>query len=217
MFLGHYAVAFAAKKPAPKVSLGTLVLAAQFADLLWPLLLLLGIERVRIEPGNTAFTPLDFADYPVSHSLVGSLGWAILLGAAYAIVRRELRSALVVSAVSFSHWFLDLLTHRPDLALVPGGVKVGLGLWNSVPATMLVELGLAAAGIVLYVRATVARDRAGRYGLWGLVLILVLIYLANIFGPPPPNVSSIAVAGNALWLFVAWAYWLERHRAPRPS
>lgn len=216
MFLGHYGVAFAAKKAAPTISLGTLILSAQFIDLLWPLFLLLGIEHVRLDPGNTAVTPLDFYDYPVTHSLLGSVGWAVALGGVYYAIRRSARGALVVGLASFSHWVLDLLTHRPDLALMPGGtVKVGLGLWYSVTGTVVIEIGIAVIGILLYLRATTATDRVGTYGLWGLILVLTLIYIGNIFGPPPPDVLSIAVAGNAAWLFVAWAYWVDRHRTAR--
>jgi membrane-bound metal-dependent hydrolase YbcI (DUF457 family) len=117
MFAGHFAVAFAAKKAAPKVSLGTMILAGQFVDLLWPALLVTGIEHVRIAPGNTAFTPLDFYDYPITHSLAGSFGWAVLLGIVFYLVRRDRTSSIILAAVSFSHWILDLVTHRPDLPI----------------------------------------------------------------------------------------------------
>ncbi len=213
MFIGHYAVALGTKKIAPKISLGTLFIAAQFLDLLWPLFLLLGIEHVRIEPGNTPFTPLDFYDYPLTHSLAGALLWSLVLGAVYFAIRRNRNNALTVGAVVFSHWILDFLTHRPDLPLwFSGSFKVGLGLWNSVAGTIIVEGGIFIAGIILYLRATKAKDTIGTYGFWGLAAVLAAIYLGNIFGPPPPNVHALAVAGNALWLFVAWAYWIDRHR-----
>ncbi len=214
MFIGHYAVALGTKKAAPKISLGTLFIAAQFLDLLWPLFLLLGIEHVRIEPGNTPFTPLDFYDYPLTHSLAGALLWSLVLGAVYFAIRRNRNNALIVGAVVFSHWILDFLTHRPDLPLwFSGSLKVGLGLWNSVAGTIIVEGGIFIAGIILYLRATKSKDTIGTYGFWGLVAVLAAIYLGNIFGPPPPNVHALAVAGNALWLFVLWAYWIDRHRA----
>src|ERR1700680_2714443 len=109
MFLGHFGVAFAAKKAAPKTSLGTLVFAAQFADMLWPVLLLLGFERVRIVPGLLAASPFDFTWYPISHSLVAQLGWGALLGFAYFILRRDGRSALMVGALVPTHWVLDFI------------------------------------------------------------------------------------------------------------
>ncbi|HTY35718.1 MAG TPA: hypothetical protein VMH23_01335 [Bacteroidota bacterium] len=213
MFIGHFGVGFGAKKAAPKVSLGTLFMAAQFADLLWPVLLLLGWEHARINPGNTVVTPLDFYDYPISHSLVGALFWSALFGGVYFLARRSGRNALLCSAVVFSHWLLDLATHRPDLSLGLGGnVYFGLGLWNSLVGTILVEAAVFAGGVILYVRSTRAKDRIGSIGLWALIVFLVVIHLANLFGPPPPSMSAIAVAGNATWLLVIWAYWIDRHR-----
>ena len=142
MFLGHFAVSFGAKKPAPAVSLGTMFLAAQFVDLLWPLFLLLGLEHASIEPGNTAVTPLDFYDYPFTHSLAGTLLWSCVLGLAYFAVKRNVRNAVAVGLAVSSHWFLDFLTHRPDLPLwFSGGPHVGLGLWNSVAGTVVVRWG----------------------------------------------------------------------------
>jgi hypothetical protein len=215
MFIGHFAVALAAKKAAPKTSLGTLFIAAQFVDLLWPILLLLGLEHVRIEPGNTAVTPLDFYDYPISHSLLGAVCWSLATGFIYYSVRKDGRGGLVVGGAVLSHWVLDFLTHRPDLPLWFGGPAVGLGLWNSFIGTVVVEGLLFAAGIVIYLRVTREKDRIGLYGFWGLIVVLALIYIANLTGGAPPNTQVIAVASNALWLFVFWAYWVDRHRQPK--
>jgi membrane-bound metal-dependent hydrolase YbcI (DUF457 family) len=221
MFLGHFAVGFGAKRFAPRASLGTLFLAAQFIDLLWPTLVLLGVERVRIAPGITAVVPLDFEHYPVSHSLLAVAGWALLVGGIYFLLRRDRRVSLVLGLAVLSHWLLDWLTHRPDLPLVPGGTRVGLGLWQSLPATLVVELGLFAAGMFLYLRATQADDRNGRWSLWALVALLVVIYIGNLFGPLPPDATAIGWVGQAQWLLVAWGYWLDRHRPaafePRPA
>ena len=215
MFLGHYAVALAAKKTAPAVSLGTLILAAQLIDLFWPLLLLLGIEHVRVDPGNTAFTPLEFVSYPITHSLLMVLVWGAALGGVYWLARRYPRGALVVAAVVVSHWLLDALTHRPDLPLAPGSdTMVGLGLWSSVPATLAVEIALFAAAVWLYTRTTRPVDRAGRWGFWSLIGVLALIYVGNVMGPPPPGEREIAVVSLGLWLFVPWGYWVDRHRGP---
>jgi hypothetical protein len=147
MFIGHYAVALGAKRVSPKVSLGTLLLASQFIDLLWPIFLLLGLEHVRIDPGNTVFTPLDFYDYPISHSLLAVLGWAAGFGVVYYAVRRSGRNALILGALVLSHWVLDFISHRPDLPLIPGmETRVGLGLWNSFAASVMVETALFAVG-----------------------------------------------------------------------
>jgi membrane-bound metal-dependent hydrolase YbcI (DUF457 family) len=205
-------VGMAAKRVAPRTSLGTLFLSAQFADLLWPTLLLAGVERVRIAPGATRVTPLDFVSYPVTHSLLMDLVWGSLFAAVYWAVRRYPVGAVTVGLAGLSHWFLDLLVHRPDLPLYPGGPRVGLGLWNSLPGTVVVEGSIFVAGIALYLRTTKPRDRIGRYAFWALVVFLALIYIANLFGPPPPSVKAIAWAGEAMWLLVAWGYWVDRHR-----
>jgi membrane-bound metal-dependent hydrolase YbcI (DUF457 family) len=149
MFLGHFAIGFAAKRAAPRASLGTLFLAAQFIDLLWPLLVLAGIERVRIAPGITVVTPLDFEHYPWSHSLLMVLVWGVLFAGVYFLIRRDRRTSLVLGLAVVSHWVLDWLTHRPDLPLAPGAERVGLGLWNSFAGTLIVEVGLFALGVFL--------------------------------------------------------------------
>ncbi len=217
MFLGHFAVGFGAKKAAPKASLGTLIFAALFLDTLWPLFLLTGLERVRIDPGNTPVTPLDFTFYPYSHSLLLAAAWSAAFAAAYYALRRYRAGAAVAGACVLSHWVLDFVSHRPDLPLAPGGsLRVGLGLWSSRPATIAVELAMLAAGIAIYLRTTVARDRIGRWALAGLVAVLVASYALNLFGPPPPDVTLIADAGLAAGiLLVAWGYWIDRHREAR--
>ncbi len=169
MFIGHFGVALAAKRAAPRTSLGALFLAAQFVDLLWPLLLLLGLERVAIRPEITRVTPLDFESYPISHSLVMAAVWGAVLGLLYWTVTRYVRGAVVIAAAVASHWVLDLIVHRPDLPLAFGdSAKVGLGLWSSPAATVAIEGTIFVAGIALYASATRARDRIGSVGLWGL-------------------------------------------------
>lgn len=216
MFIGHFGVGFAGKAAAPRASLGTLVLASQFIDLLWPSLLLAGLETVEIRPGITRVTPLDFTSYPISHGLLAVVAWGLLFAGVYQIARRYAAGAVTMFVAVVSHWLLDLLTHRPDLPLWPGsGTKVGLGLWNSLPGTLAVELAVFAAGVALYVRTTRPADRTGTMALAGLVAFLLLIYAGNLFGSVPPGVTAIAWAGHAQWLLVAWAYWVDRHRALR--
>ncbi len=220
MFLGHFGIGFGARAAAPRASLGTLFLAAQFIDLLWPTLLLLGVERVRIEPGATAVTPLAFEHYPVSHSLLAVAAWALLLALAYGFLRQDRRGALLVCLAVLSHWLLDAVVHQPDLPLYPGSaVLAGLTLWDSLTATLAVEVPLFLIGVWLYLRATRPRDRIGTWGLGGLVGLLAVIYVGNLFGPPPPDVTAIAWVGQLQWLLVLWAYWVDAHRcnisAPR--
>ena len=217
MFLGHFGVALGSKPVAPRVSLGTLFFAAQFLDLLWPVLVLTGVETVRIVPGITRVTPLDFVSYPYSHSLAAAVFWSLVVGGVYGAVRQWARGGQVVGAVVLSHWVLDFVTHRPDLAIAPGlSARVGLGLWNSLPGTLLAEALLFLGGAAIYLRVTQPRDRVGSFGTGALLLALVGIYLASTFGPPPPSVTAIAWSGLGMWLLVAWAYWVDRHRSARP-
>jgi hypothetical protein len=216
MFVGHFGVALAAKRVAPKTSLGTLMLAAGFIDVLWPAFLLAGWEHVRIDPGNTAVTPLDFYDYPLSHSLLAVAGWAVAFGAGYLAVTGYRRGAVVTAALVASHWLLDFVTHRPDLPLWPAGqMRLGLGLWNSLAATLAVELAVFVGGTWLYASFARPVDRRGSLGFAGLVAVLLVIYFANILGPPPPNPQAIAIVGLASLALYAWPYWVDRHRAPR--
>jgi hypothetical protein len=212
MFLGHFGVALAAKKAAPKASLGILVLAAQLADMLWPVFLLLGWEQVRIEPGNTRVTPLNFVSYPYSHSLVAQLLWGLALGGAYFALRKDARGAAIAAACVPSHWVLDYITHRPDMPIYPGGPRYGLGLWNSLPITLAAEMALFGTGIALYLSATRSKDRVGQYALWSLLIFLLVAYFASVLGPPPPSVHVLAFSALAIWLTVPWAAWADRHR-----
>lgn len=215
MFIGHFGVGFGAKTLVPRVSLGTLFLAVQFVDLLWPTLLLLGLENVEIEPGITKLTPLDFANYPISHSLLMVCVWGLLVGVIYWLVRRKIKGALMLGLCVVSHWVLDLIVHRPDLPLYPGeSPRLGLGLWNSLAGTLLLEGFIFVVGVILCLRVTRAKNQVGRLGFWTLVGFLVVVYFANIFGPPPPGTTAIAWAGHLQWLFVAWAYWVDRNRIP---
>jgi len=215
MFIGHFGVGFGAKGAAPKVSLGSLFLAAQFIDLLWPTFLLLGIEQVRIDPAATKVTPLDFEYYPISHSLLAVAGWAVLLAVAYQLLRRDRRGAVMLGLAVVSHWLLDAIVHRPDLPLYPGSAYLaGFNLWSSLSATLAIELLIFVLGVWMYLRVTEPSDAVGKWALCVLIVFLVVIYLANLFGSPPPNVTALAWVGQAQWLLVAWGYWIDRHRRP---
>jgi membrane-bound metal-dependent hydrolase YbcI (DUF457 family) len=212
MFVGHFAIALGAKRAAPRVPLGLLVGATIGLDLLWPAFLLAGVESVRIDPGNTAFTPLAFDSYPWSHSLVMALVWGALLALVAFPRLKSAGAALLLGAVVVSHWVLDYVTHRPDMPVWPGGPEQGLGLWNSVPGTLIVEGMLFAAAIYLYTTAFPARDKTGTWAFWSVIALMTLIWLSSPWSPPPPSVRAIAIVGLAMWLFPLWGSWVDRHR-----
>jgi len=213
VFIGHYALALAAKRAAPRASLGLLFAATSFADLLWPVLLLLGWEQAHIVPGPNPFLTLWLDSIPISHSLITLIAWGALFGLVYRARTADGRGGVVIALLVASHWVLDYVTHRPDMPLYPGGTPLGLGLWRSVAGTLVVEAAMFVAGVWLYVTATRARDRAGSYGFWALIAVLMLSYAASLFSPPPPSRTALAVGGIIFgWLFVAWAWWGDGHR-----
>lgn len=212
MFIGHFGLAFATKRVAPRVSLGATIFAAEFLDSVWPLLVLAGVERVEIRPGVTRVTPLDFVYYPWSHSLVMALVWGALFGFAYWLLRRRIADAIILGALVVSHWVLDWVVHRPDLPIYPGGPVYGLGLWNSLPATLAIEFVVFGAGIYLYAKSTRPRDRTGSIALWALIAVLVVSYLGAVFGPPPPSVQALAATSLVGYLMALWGWWIDRHR-----
>ena len=213
MFIGHLALGLAAKRAAPRVSLALLLAAAQLADILWPLFLALGLEQVRIDPGNTALTPLDFVSYPYSHSLVLLAFWGVALAALSRPFARGRHVFAVIVGLVVSHWVLDFVTHRPDMPLYPGGAKFGLGLWNSIPATIAIEVPMFVAGLWIYTSVTHPRDRIGKWAFSALIVTVLLIYAANIFSPPPPSVTAITIAGVIGGaLFTVWSWWADSHR-----
>ena len=210
MFIGHFAMGMAGKKIEPAVSLGTLFFAAQFLDLLWPTLLLFDVEHVSIEPGVSNVTPLAFTDYPISHSLLAVLGWSIVFGVIYFLITKNRRASILLGALVLSHWILDVIVHIPDLPLYPGdSPKVGLGLWNSMTLTILVEGIIFISGIVVYVNTKRKLNEKVNWRFWSLVVFLVIIHILNFVGPPPPSVAAIAWAGHLQWLFIPWAWWSD--------
>jgi hypothetical protein len=216
LFLGHFATAYAAKRLAPRASLGTLFAAAQLPDIVWPVLVLSGVEHATIAPGDTAFTPLRFDSYPVSHSLVTVAAWGAAFAAVHYWRKRRPLHALVLAALVVGHWVLDFVSHRPDMPLWPGGPRLGLSLWNSVGATLVVELLMFAAGLWLALSVTRAGDAIGRWGFGGLAALLLLIYAANATSPPPPSMEAVGWAGLlGAVLLLGLAMWVDRHRTPK--
>jgi hypothetical protein len=221
MFLGHYGVAFALKRVEPKVSLGTLFVAVQLADVLWGCFLLIGWEQVRIDPSAGAVAPLEFVHYPISHSLVGSLAWALAAGALYYSwptrdTSRHWQAAVLVAVAAASHWFLDVIVHFPDLPLAgDGSPQVGFGVWGNLPLTIALELLVFGAGVAVYVIRRSHRHPARPGPLIGLVLLLLALYAASVVGPPPPSETAIAVTDLiGLLALAALAARVDRRAAP---
>lgn len=216
MFIGHFGVGLGAKKAAPSISLGTLFLAAQFLDLLWPTFLLLGWEHVEIQPGITKMTPLNFTHYPISHSLLMACVWGLVIGLAFFLIKRKFQRAIILGLCVVSHWVLDFVVHRPDLPLYPGNSSlVGLGLWNNVPLEIVIEGLIFFTGLLLYLQATTSKNKVGTYGFWAMIIFLIIIHIGNLFGSPPPSATAIAWVGESQWLVVIWAYWVDHNRSAK--
>ncbi len=217
MFLGHFGLAYAAKRVVPRVSLGSLFFAAQWADLLWPLLLLLGIEHAEVKPGATAVTPLAFTDYPYSHSLLGLCAMGALLGLLHFAFKRSRREAWVLALLVPSHWLLDWFVHAPDLPLYPHASTLhGLGIWRFPFATAAIEFALLGGGAAIYLSATRGYGRRGRWGAWALMVFLALVYLDGLLDPSSPDsIADVAYAAAAMWLLIPWAAWADRRRVAR--
>ncbi|MCZ6753962.1 MAG: hypothetical protein O7E49_01500 [Gemmatimonadetes bacterium] len=224
MFVGHYGVALALKKADPRLSLGTLFLAAQFVDILWGIFLILGWEQVRVDPGYTAVTPFQFLSYPLSHSLVAGVLWAIVVGAAYysrptidSSHRR--RGAIVLGVAVLSHWLLDALVHLPDLPLAGSdSLKVGLGLWDSIGATYALEYGLLAVGVWIYVGTKTKRHPLRTARLAILIGLLLAFSVVNLWAPPPNNMTLIGASAIVMYLGIAWlGSWVDRDPPHEPD
>lgn len=212
MLVGHFAAGMAAKKIKPEIPLGTLVLAAMLADLLWLAFMAIGIERIEIGPGR-GIEAMASAEIPWSHSLA----MIVIAGAALAMWTRR---GWIVFAAALSHWVLDWIAHPPrDLVLAPGLHRYfGLGLWSSIPAAIVVEGGLWLLAIVVYLRMTKARSRWGTWGFWSVAALLTLLWLSNLqSGPATPNLVGEAIAFVVFALFIAWAYWMDRIRIAKPD
>src|SRR5262249_25949625 len=124
-------------------------------------------------------------------------------------------------AVVFSHWVLDWVSHRPEIPLAPGVNRyVGLGLWNSIAATFVVEGALWVLGIVVYLRTTTANSRFGRYGLGIFVGVLTLAWATTPYASMPPGDFSSAALLTLLGIYailLSLAYWIERNRTIQPE
>lgn len=215
MFVGHYGPSFAIKSLRPAIPLWVLFVAVQLVDVAWAVLILLGVEKVRIVPGITASNPLDLYYMPYTHSLVAAIFWSV----AVAVLVRLLpgvapRSAAVwIGIAVFSHWVLEYLVHRPDLPLYDDTMKIGLGLWNYPAVALSLEAALLFGGMIMYLRVTKPINAIGRIGMpvFGTVMLAIQSYV--FFGPPPVSPAAAAITALVSYVvFAALADWVARQR-----
>lgn len=214
MFIGHFGLSFAAKKAAPKVSLGTLFIATQFVDILWPFLLAFNVEKVAIIPGYTQSNALEFLYFPYTHSLLAGVIWGVVLGVIYWLFKKDKQGAFIIGLCVLSHWFLDLLVHTPDLPLsLSGDTKLGFGLWNHLAISLLIETILFFVGVYIYAASTKAKTKAGKWGFWSFAIFLVIFNIVNTFSPPPASITALSISLVILMIIiVGLAYWIDKKR-----
>jgi len=215
MFVGHLALALAAKRIEPKVSLGWFMAAATALDLLWPIFLLFGLERVHPQAGATEFSPLAFDSYPWSHALLMAMVWGLALGAFGRFMGNTRRAGVLLFALVVSHWVLDFFTHAPDLPLWPGpSPHLGLRLWDSIPGTLLVEGALWLLGILLYLRGRHRVSWIGPVAFWSFVALCTLMWLAGPWSPPPPSERFLAWFSLIGWTVIPWTAFADSRYRP---
>lgn len=208
MFIGHFAIGLLGKRKDPLPSLAMLFIAVQFLDLIWPVFVLLGIETLSIDPGNTKMTPLNFEYYPYSHSLLMAMVWSAVFGGIYFLFTKNKKGSWLLAGLVMSHWILDLITHRPDLPLSPfTEQKLGLGLWNLPVVAIPFEVLLFVTGIYVYLKNS---GSIRKTSFWILSGFLLLIYFLNIFGPPAPDPMAVAWSAMLMWIIIIWAWWIEK-------
>jgi hypothetical protein len=213
MFVGHYGVSFAAKRAGKHVPLWVWFIAVQWLDVIWSVLVLMGIEKLRIVPGFTEANALDLYYMPYTHGLPGAIVLSLIFGGIVALPTTGNRGTtiLLVAAASFSHWVLDLVVHTPDLPLYDNTAKVGFGLWRHVAFSFPLELIVLGLGASLYARMTTFASAKGRYVFWGFVIFLAAIQVYANFGPPPASPDAMAVTALAFYAVLALAgAWVER-------
>jgi membrane-bound metal-dependent hydrolase YbcI (DUF457 family) len=216
MFIGHFGAGMALKKLSPSTSLGTLLLAADLPDVIFPILMLAGIEEAKVSADTARLMPFDMSNYPWSHSLLMIFIAGSLLAGGFWLKNRNILETLAIILAALSHWLLDFISHRPDMPLWPGSAKFGLGLWDSLPGTLLVEIGIFALGILIFLKSSEAVNKAGKWGFWWFVIFLLPLYFGSLFGPPPPDMKAFGYVGIiGQFIFVGAGYWIDRNRRAR--
>lgn len=220
MFVGHYAAALVLRPLKKSPSLPVLFVGVQLMDILFFSFVLAGTEALRLTPGITAMNPLDLYNMPFSHGLAGVLIQSVLFGLLIAALMgdgQRLLGGIIAGMAVFSHWILDVVTHRPDMMLFREIDKIGAGLWNYPFAAMVVETLVIACAFVFFVAATSPKAGAGRASLIVLGVGMAALQCVNWFGPAPnPLTTSLDfVAAQGLLAYailIGIAIWVERTR-----
>jgi hypothetical protein len=181
------------------------------ADVLWCVFMIAGIEHVQFRPGKGAANYFAASNIEWSHSLGMDAVWAATFAGGYFLWRRSARAVWILFFAVLSHWLLDFISHRPDMPLAPGvPVHFGLGLWASLPATVILEGGFWTFAVIAYFLASHPRNWASAGAYWGGVIILTLIWYSNLTGPPPPDPHTAPIVSLIFFaLSVMWAYWMN--------
>jgi membrane-bound metal-dependent hydrolase YbcI (DUF457 family) len=216
MFIGHFAPAIALASRRDSPGLATLCLGAQFVDIAFFGFVLTGVEKMRLTPGITRMMPLDLYHMPYTHSLVGTLVFAVLFACLvfFSVAPDKRKPAAAIGAIAvLSHWFLDVLVHSNDMTLAGGNNRFGLALWNNPALEIPLELGLVGASIWLYFRATKPVRRSSNRSLWLFLGLLVLMQIINWFGPAPQSVTLLSVMALFSFALVCGAaFFVQRGR-----
>jgi hypothetical protein len=216
MFAGHIGAAMAIGRVERRVNLGVLVCAALLLDVLLWLFVLAGRESVVI-PVNFAGTHQPEFVFPYSHGLLAAIAWSTLAGLTalrwYRLLQAaKWRVAACIALAVFSHWLLDALVHVPELPLAgEHSLKVGLGLWGSMPVALAVESLITVLGLGLFL-AGASLTRGRRFGLAVLVIVtLVFTIFGMTVAPPPPSATAMAASSLVTIVVVcALAGWLGK-------
>jgi hypothetical protein len=221
MIVGHYAVSLALKSVNKKVSLGMLFIAVQFVDILFLPFAMMGIEHFNIVENYTDSTHFELYFMPYTHGLFASLCWAVGVYIAFRFIpfkgiTNKNNIAILMGVAVLSHWFLDLIVHTQDLPLLSdNSTKVGFGLWNNAKATYLLETVLLLGGLGLYLKSTKGTTFVGKYGMIIFVVLMILINVGIIFGPPfGTDIIIVSISGLLMYfIFTGVALGLDRKRS----
>lgn len=222
MFIGHYAAAFAAKAVRPVLPLWLLFVAVQVVDFIWAVLVMTGVEKIRIIPGYTPANPLDLYHIPYSHSLVAGIVWSIAFAVLYMIMRRGAGvklSGVVLGLAVFSHWLADLLVHKSDLPILYGDPKLGFGLWDYFWLSLGMEIGLLVLAFIWFMRVTVSKNRWGNIAPWALLSFMIILQVGQHLAATITDPFAFAAQGLGIFTLLAVLAWqVEKSRmAKRPA